>query len=830
MEELNEKIYKVLETKKHSISISEIVKEIQEASKLEITKKLSEMKRNGIVYRKIKEGKAYYSIDPLDGEGRNALQEQINNSIWRFSRVFSTFENKQVNDMEVFNKSDESQEINANSNVSEDVNKFEIGFVGFDTKNLEYKKNICFENDTYKMGIPDSFEYLPGENNRDFVAYLPKENLSETLSYEMGGANIIIYSSSIIPNSNDKKRILETKSILYDVFFWNSGYISFELLCGKPEYKVVDLKCGRTGVVYMNLDTSHIFYFMCCLKKAFKQIRIDIQEVNGTKEDIEKIAIALMNKFEVKEQVNDFYELDDKKYLSDHINKDLVNDWICNIEGIQNSLKEYYQILSKLSSLKVNVMTSKNTFNLVKFKSEIRDELKRCVLIKERYIKSGENFINHLKSIEAPNDLTIPIYYCFRQFLEQKEFSVDFDDGSTITQKVTFADEVEKRIFNNEIMKLISEYSNYDKNPEVVKKRKQKEKIQKLKEKEEGFLFEISRDLKKEQQTYEHETKEVQEELKFEKKKIEEEYNSLKNEQLDKLKKEKDDNINDLKKNIELLKKENKIKGDEISTLGVLKFIQKNKLKIEININNQNIKRYSEQITKANVDYKKERDELIKSIDNEYNKKMANLEHTFKMPINPKDIIEKLSNISSKPSQTFVKNDRNAFQNVILRENDKIMQTIYKTLIELDKPATSHDLMNANMELSRLPNQKIYALLLRMVNKRYVVRLEYKKTSYFRIGDVSYTPLFNSVDYSTINSNSKRELIDKDRNNSYSKTRTEIYELLKNIKTINPIKKDEITKIKDLTMLRIYQILFSLEEDGLISKSINDNTIIFNVK
>lgn len=39
MEELDEKIYKILETTKHSMSISEIVKEIKDVSKQEITKK-----------------------------------------------------------------------------------------------------------------------------------------------------------------------------------------------------------------------------------------------------------------------------------------------------------------------------------------------------------------------------------------------------------------------------------------------------------------------------------------------------------------------------------------------------------------------------------------------------------------------------------------------------------------------------------------------------------------------------------------------------------------------------------------------------------------------
>ena len=991
MEELDEKIYKILETTKHSMPISEIVKEIKDVSKQEITKKITEMNRQGIVYRKVKEGKAYYSINPEDGEGRNASQENINN----INRVFSALGNKQaLNDMGIFNKIDESLGINTNSNILEDVeimNKFKMGFVDFEPKNLEYNKNICFENDAYKMEIPDSFEYLPNVDGRDFVAYLPKEKLSQKLSYEEGGANIIIYSSTLIPFSDNKKRIAEAKRMLYDIVFWNGGYILFERYGGKPEYKAIDLKSGRTGVIYMKFDSAHNFYFTCCLKNGFKQMRIVIEEINGTKEELEKIAIALMNKFQVKEELNDFYELDDEHFLTTTISKNLVDEWVSNIKGIHISLNEYFQIFAKLLSLKITAMKLKDTFNLVKFKSEIRDELEKYALIIEKHIKNGENFINHLKNIKVSRELTIPIYYCFKQLLKLKEFNINLEDGSTITQKVNLADEVEKRIFNNEIMKLISEYNDddynekadnsenskqknielieccdellkqakkdlkrlrqdwdftqneyidglnsktiqseyelkweiknikqaarayghkyddflteldregkkllkqganylfikginelisdvfdafsdlhlsfsthgtafmdlgtfdydipdeledikywwqkeYDENPEVVKRREQsrkeqEEKIQKAKEKKENFLSDISKNLEEEQQIFVRETKEIQEELEAEKKKIKEEYDALRNEQLDKLNKDKDNIIADLKKNVELLKNENNRKEEELAKLNILRFIQKDRLKTEIDINSQNIEKYNNQITNANADYKKEKDEIIKSIDNECNKKITDLEQITKMPLNPQNIIEKLSNILSAPRQTLVKNER--YVSKVQEENDKIKQIIYETLIELDKPVTIPDLMNANKELFKCSNQKISALLKQMTDSKYVVKVIDNKKSYFAVGNENNILSFSNSEYSAKNSNLNKELIDKNRNNSYSKTRVAIYDLIRNIKTINPIEKDEIANIKNLSILRIYQILFSLEEDGLISKSAKDGTVIFNIK
>ena len=101
MKDLDERIYELLESKKGSLSINEISESISDSTKQDITRKLLEMNRQGIVYKKIKEGKAYYSINSKDGEGRNASQENINN----INKVFAAFGNKQaLNDMGVFNK------------------------------------------------------------------------------------------------------------------------------------------------------------------------------------------------------------------------------------------------------------------------------------------------------------------------------------------------------------------------------------------------------------------------------------------------------------------------------------------------------------------------------------------------------------------------------------------------------------------------------------------------------------------------------------------------------------------------------------------------------
>lgn len=979
MKDLDERIYELLESKKGSLSINEISESISDSTKQDITRKLLEMNRQGIVYKKIKEGKAYYSINSKDGEGRNASQENINN----INKVFAAFGNKQaLNDMGVFNKIENELGIDENSNILEDVevfNKLKIDFIDFDLSKLEYKKNIFFENETYKMSIPDSFKYLPNEEDRDFIAYLPKTGLFEKMPYNEGGANIIIYSSTLIPFSDNKARIEETKRMLYDIVFWNGGYIMFERYGGKPEYKAVDLKSGRTGVIYMKFDTAHNFYFTCCLKNGFKQMRIVIDGINGSKEDLEQIAISLMNKFEVKEDLSDFKELNDEMYLSNSIDNKLIEKWVTNIKGIHSSLNEYFKIFTKLESLKINVMNSKGTFNIVKFKSEIREELKKYSLMIDKHIKNGEEFINHIENLDVDKKILIPAYYSYYKFLDQKEFTINLDDGSAITQKVDLAEKTQNKIFNKEILKMISNYSDkdykesdenddnidevnnelkeycdgfikqarknlkrlrsdweftedeyqkglnskvieseyelkweiknikqaarafghkyddflteldvegkkllkqgadylfideinkiikdvfdafsdlhlsfnthgsaywdlgtfdydipdelndikywwkreYEKNPTVIKmkekelKAREEKELQK-KEKNDELLSILSSDLQKEKNKYKKEITEIQDELNSAKQEIKLEIEEQQKKEIKQLTDDKNDIISDLKKNLELLKKENKQKEEELSTLGFMKFMQKDKLKTEIDINNQNIEKYNEQIKNVDKDFNKEYENIVNKFEKDSSNRIELLEKTFKMPLEPEKVIEKVSNILSSSSK--LPTDNSPYITSIQKENNRIMEIIYEQIVDFARPVTIPELMNSNDDLGNCSNQKISALLKRMTDSKCLIKVIDKGKSYFSVGEEDFNNSF--ID----NKTSSDGLIDKNNKNSYSKDRYKIYKLLESEENIDPLK---FEKNKELSKLRLYQLLFSLESDGLALKRITDSGIIF---
>lgn len=737
MKDLDERIYEILEKRKRGMTINEIAVKLNNISKKAITSKLQEMNREGIVFRSIKEGKACYSINKSQGEGRNPTQENMNN----IKRALNTISS--------------DKKIAGSTNLLSDVelfNKFKIGFIDFDIAELKYNKNCIYEDENYKMEIPDSFVYLPNDSDRDFVAYLPKKDTE--LYYEDGGSNIIIYSGSLIPIPNDTKKIEETKRLIYDLTYWTNGVNMFERLGGNPEYKDVKLNCGRTALIYMKFDTAHNFQFMCALKNNIKQMRIVIDSINGNKEELEKIAISIMNKFSAKEEIGDFEELDDKKYLVKDLKENVISKWAKNIEGIYNSIKEYSKILTAIEISKANVFKDRDIFNVVKFKAEVREELKENRQIIEKYIKKSETFFKNALKNNIDVNLMIPAYYWFKKLLEIKEVSIDLGYGFKIVEKIELAKKVEKEFFNKEILNLIQSFNCKEnkKNLKIIEKEPEQLKREQDNENRKEFLAELKNDIQNENKIWEEEVRKIKAELENKKKEVNLRNSNEKNSKLEKLEKDKNSIIKDLSTEMEKLTNDNKEYENEINTLGFLQFMKKDKLKMQIDINNQNINKYQENIAMANEDYRLEYNQLLRDSEVNLNNEISNLDRTYKLPEKPDIVFNKVVSIIEK---------RN-FLNKIMKEKD--------------------------------PKE--------------------------------FTKLHNKVK----SSDNTGILVDKNLNNTFSADRKGMYELLKRNRTFKVDQKNKYKYSKNLSKLRVFQILFSLEEDNLVIHKNEEDGIEFQIK
>lgn len=71
----------------------------------------------------------------------------------------------------------------------------------------------------------------------------------------------------------------------------------------------------------------------------------------------------------------------------------------------------------------------------------------------------------------------------------------------------------------------------------------------------------------------------------------------------------------------------------------------------------------------------------------------------------------------------------------VQKENVAIMETIVETLGELAKPSRIADIQGANETLSTLSNQKMSALLKKLVDNKTIVKTTDKKITYFSIAE-----------------------------------------------------------------------------------------------
>ena len=69
------------------------------------------------------------------------------------------------------------------------------------------------------------------------------------------------------------------------------------------------------------------------------------------------------------------------------------------------------------------------------------------------------------------------------------------------------------------------------------------------------------------------------------------------------------------------------------------------------------------------------------------------------------------------------------------KENLETIEVIYDTLAKLAKPVTITEIQEANNELGELSNQKVSALLKKLVDSNRVVKVTEKSKSYFSIAE-----------------------------------------------------------------------------------------------
>ena len=320
------------------------------------------------------------------------------------------------------------------------------------------------------------------------------------------------------------------------------------------------------------------------------------------------------------------------------------------------------------------------------------------------------------------------------------------------------------------------------------------------------IINELKKNLKIENKIWEKEVKEIDAELEQKKEEITKKHETIKAERIAKLQ---DDNNRIIKYNsdeIEKLTEFNEEHEKEIAGLGAFSFLKKSKLNNQIIMNNQNIEKSKQIIANLKKEYENEYNKIIQEYNNYEINETTTIEKVFRYPERPEKVIDEVSSMYEDNNESFSKKD-------LYNESYKD-EILY--LLEALKTLTISELLDASEKLQNLSNQKISSLLNELIDDRLVEKTINDNKVCFRLYDK--------------NAPENNILIDNDLNNAFSKNRKEMFKLLKKNKTFSVEKKGEYKFTKELSNLRLFQILLSLENDKWIDHSITDDEIVFRIK
>ena len=114
------------------------------------------------------------------------------------------------------------------------------------------------------------------------------------------------------------------------------------------------------------------------------------------------------------------------------------------------------------------------------------------------------------------------------------------------------------------------------------------------------------------------------------------------------------------------------------------------------------------------------------------NKKMTKKEY-FGVLLEMVNGNEDLTNFITHEIELLDRKASKSGQTKTQKENETIMERIVEVLGEIGKPVTITELQSANVEMGEFSNQKLSALLKKLVDSNQVVKTVDKKKSYFSV-------------------------------------------------------------------------------------------------
>ena len=447
MKSLNERLYDYLSSLTEPKTIKEIndSEEFKDVPRQELGAALTQLQLEDIAYRKVVEGKAYYSADPKQGTSRNPMQLFISNMAGAM--------NKAMNPENPLEKLFGHQF---------DVEMEDVDLHAADILNVTYDQNTKVDTEEYTISIPDGFVVLENEQERDFIAYLPHpENPDDQEMAPItlfAGQRLVNASFNEIPTAEARMIALEN------------------MMLSTPQFNVANLRTFQRGDVsgmYMYFHDMYAYHINIQLPMpgCLKMFRIMLMDM--PKEHEEKVFEFADNWLATIQMKNEFpkpVELDDDKFFHE-FNHDVFEQWKASYE--------------QTVAIAQNIMTLKGNCEALKYQNAQRNGKGSVTLVKKEIRKFVEEaakkwavanakamafFRYHKDNISF--DELLKVYNFLKEKFAIEQINIHLDDDK-ISSKVEQRDEFKAEIETPEIKAYLLAEEERKAEEERIKKEKQ---------------------------------------------------------------------------------------------------------------------------------------------------------------------------------------------------------------------------------------------------------------------------------------------------------------------------------------------------------------------
>ena len=372
-----EQVYEFLLSADRPMTIGEINAQPQfrGVERRELAMSLRALSDEDLAFRKLIDGKAYYSSDPAEGVSRNPTKQFISGVGNVLNRAAQRAQNPEAASL-----GDLFDSLRALFGEIEEEEGAEVLAYPF-----TYDDGVVADCDEYSIAIPDGFRLEMGKDGRDFVAWLPDGD-----SDEIDDARITLFAGVLngdaLAEYPDAVKSVEMTEALIEATQWKMR-TQTEMFLGVSEMANIP-QLGDVAGSYMYNSSN--YQIMVGFPDGVKQLRVLIGDIFANRETYHQAVVDWVGTLRLKKKFSPPTSLNSDGYMP--LNEECLARWKTDMDNRK-------QRAEMIGSMRVNARVARYEYeardgnpSITLLKRDLRQILQGILVFGEDTCESAVEF------------------------------------------------------------------------------------------------------------------------------------------------------------------------------------------------------------------------------------------------------------------------------------------------------------------------------------------------------------------------------------------------------------------------------------------------------